>query len=100
MTTDALSFSFPDSLTVQHIENVHSELLEWTKTLSASSVTLNMSSLKRIDSSGYQLLISLLKSLTNRQIAVSVVGASAEIVRQCRQCGDTQLLALLDIGDE
>ena len=94
--TTANRFVFPEALTVQHIENVHAELVIWLNGLATHSAHLDMTAVNRVDSSGYQVLLSLCKSLDARDVTYQVQGASNDFAALLRQFGDTKLLAMLD----
>jgi len=92
--------NLPEALTVQHAENIHADLLAWLHALSTESVCLDMSSVTRVDSSGYQLLLSLCKSLVARQVQYQLKGVSEDMLRLLHQFGDQTLLTVLDADNE
>lgn len=86
------AFVLPEKLTVQHIEELHVALKQrLAKTGGDEVIAVDASELTDFDSSGYQLLVSLIKSCEQQQRTCEITNVSDSIQKLLTLVGDQTL---------
>lgn len=87
-------FVLPESVTVQHIESLHSELRDFVEKTGANThCIVDFSHAVQLDSSGYQLLISAIKTCADKDVTFIARNIQTRLKTQLTLFGDNQVLA-------
>jgi len=95
--TDPASHCFcpQGALTVAQAEDTHKTLIQNLNTLSAGQAwVIDLSALTHIDTSGYQLLISMIKTCQSKNVSVTLKPLSEPLLQQFAMLGDSTMIAL------
>ena len=90
-------FTLPTSLSVQHIEQIHADLLEYVQK-QTQSVQINAHQVEAMDSSGYQLLVSLVKTCQGKSLKCQITDPSPALNTKLNALGDNVVIAQLDVS--
>jgi len=82
-----------DELTIYEIESVHKELLD---EFNKGDVSIDISSLNKIDMSAIQLLLSAKKSCQESDKTFEIIGANSEVSKIFQKSGCQSLLGAMD----
>jgi anti-anti-sigma regulatory factor len=88
-------FVLPASITVQHVESIHADLINYVQQ-PLENATIDAQHVDTIDSSGYQLLVSLVKTCNSKGLPCRVEHPSATLVSKLKALGDELLHAHMD----
>lgn len=88
----SLEFVFEEKLTVQGVESTYGQLSAWYKGAPPDeTLILNLSETRDLDSSGYQLIVGLARTLVRDKRAFRVAKVNESLHMLLKKLGDTTL---------
>ena len=82
-----------DKLTIYEVEDLHKKLLEYSQKMK-SDLTLDLSSVQKIDMTAVQLLLSTQKTCKEQLIPFSLVNVSQNLKYTLKACGCDTILGV------
>ncbi|WP_026375385.1 STAS domain-containing protein [Aestuariibacter salexigens] len=91
---EQLSYPLPERLTVQVVEAMQQELSALLGNAGLRELSLDAQNLSMLDSCGYQLLVSVLKTCHARQVKIKLHDVQEAVLSQLLLLGDHDLSAI------
>lgn len=82
-----------DKLTIYEVEDLHKELLEYSQKMK-SDLTLDLSSVQKIDMTAIQLLLATQKTCKEQLVPFSLVNVSDNLRYTLKSCGCDTILGV------